>query len=307
MAWYNTILTYSITALQYVWTEFIYWISIFFVIPFQEPEILWILIPIWITLIFTDFFQEKHGTQLGNAITNGAIMIWVGIDWFRYILRDLTSKELLGGIHFAEFGVCFLVMTIGAIIIIGGVHKKKYIKYIGRVRETSYLMLVFSPVIYNIVEIDWHYFLVSLLFFPVFYFFFELVDIFLPSPLDEDEEKNKSTLDNDLDNDGEKNSEMDSIDDNINMEDNGKDSESLLDKNPEDDSNKSFEELEKQASQLDEINNSETERRNNKQQQDIMQEEKNNQLQNNNSSMNYNYKSAGGNGKYEDQEEDDFF
>lgn len=190
MTWYNSALNVLTISLQFVWNHFVYWISIFFILPFTHVEILWILIPIWITLIFTDFFQEKHGTQLGNAITNGAVMLWVGIDWIRFILRTTKSEEFFTSSNIAKFAVCLFLIIISFIIIIGGIKRKNIIKYLGRVRATSYLMLVFSPVIYNIADISLYYILVCLGFFPLFYFVFEIVDKFIPSPIEEKDEKN---------------------------------------------------------------------------------------------------------------------
>ncbi len=163
-----------------------FWLSLFAVIPFQDVEVLWILVPIWINLIFTDFYQEKHGTNFGNAITNGSVMLWVGIDWIRFIVRttDAFNSTLVLKLFF-----CFLAIILGILIIIEGVQGKKIVSFIGRVRETSYVMLVFSPVIYNLILPSWYYGLSIILFFPLFYFIFEMIDRLIPDPKIYDEEK----------------------------------------------------------------------------------------------------------------------
>lgn len=163
-----------------------FWLSLFFVIPFHDIEVLWILIPIWINLIFTDFYQEKHGTHFGNAITNGSVMLWVGIDWIRFIVR---TTETFSGTAILKIFLCVLAITLGILIMIEGVHGKKIVSLIGRVRETSYVMLVFSPLIYNLIQPSWYYGISIILFFPLFYFIFETIDRLIPDPKIYQEEK----------------------------------------------------------------------------------------------------------------------
>ena len=59
---------------------------------------------------------------------------------------------------------------------------KKVTAKIGRVRETSYIMLVLSPVIYGVAEISWKYMGIIVLFMPLFYGFFALIDKVIPNP-----------------------------------------------------------------------------------------------------------------------------
>ncbi len=172
-----------LTILMNLWEMLKSWISIFFVIPFQNLEILWILIPIWVNLIFTDFFQEKQGTGLGNAVTNGAVMLWVGVDWIRFLLRTMAETNAkLSSTLFFKFSLCAFVILGGLTIIILGVMGKKVTAKIGRVRETSYIMLVLSPVIYGVAEISWKYMGIIVLFMPLFYGFFALIDKVIPNP-----------------------------------------------------------------------------------------------------------------------------
>lgn len=178
-------------AFMWFFSSFIYWLSIFFVLPFKDLEILWILIPIWVNLIFTDFFQEKRGTSMGNAITNGAVMLWVGVDWIRYLVRHISSTSPgFSWILFMKFAICAFVIIIGFMIIIEGVKGKEYIRKVARVRETGYVMLICSPIIYGAIELSFKYFLIAILFFPLFYFVFEMIDQKISSPLEE----NSNTL-----------------------------------------------------------------------------------------------------------------
>ena len=166
-----------------------YWLSLFFITPFQNFEVLWILIPIWLNLVVTDFYQEKHGTDLGNAVTNGVTILWVGIDWIRFLLRNYTAFD---GNFFLKMIFCLCIIAWGIFITIQGIRGKRIVKIVGRVREISYVMLVLTPFIYTIIEPSWNYLFSILLFFPLFYGIFELIDRSLPDPRTYQEE-NKNT------------------------------------------------------------------------------------------------------------------
>ncbi|MFT4326226.1 MAG: hypothetical protein ACMXYK_01870 [Candidatus Woesearchaeota archaeon] len=162
------------STLLYVGSLFVSWLYIF-ISPLFKFDILWIIVPIWLTWFFTEFFQESKGTALGNAITNGAITLWVGIDLTRYLVRETVfSFELL---YLSKIFLCTCIVLYGVFIVHQGLKKKSYVRKIGRVRETTYFLLMFSPVVYGILEFSLSYFLAVFLFFPVWYFGIEFVCI----------------------------------------------------------------------------------------------------------------------------------
>lgn len=169
--------------IRFLFFTTVYWLSLLFVAPFRNPEILWVLVPIWINLVFTDFFQEKHSTSMGNAITNGAVAIWVGIDWVRHLINNLNgfSWSLV-----FNFFICLVMLAFGIFVIIKGIKGAKYIKIIARIREVSYLQLMFSLLIYGIVVLSFKFILVVVIYAPVFYFAFELIDKYTPDLVKED-------------------------------------------------------------------------------------------------------------------------
>ncbi len=167
----------AISALLYLWNLFTYWLSILFVYPFKDLEILWILIPVWINLIFTDFFQERHGASLGNAITNGAVQMWVGVDWLRYLWRTYKG---FSGVLALNIGICLLTLVTGAIIVQQSLKHNKGVQSWGRVRVTSYVMIVFSPIVYRLVQPSGYYLLAALIYFPIFYYVLELIEQMIP-------------------------------------------------------------------------------------------------------------------------------
>lgn len=178
MAIWNIILT----ALLFVWDLFKQWLLIF-ISPKENFEILWIIIPIWLGWFFAEFYQEKKGTSLGNAISNGGVMLWVGIDWIRYLLRMITNKAIIFDFLTAsKFALSVLVLGIGLFIVIEGIKTKRFVHFVGRIRETTYVLVMFSPIIYGIIQPTWRTILAVVVFAPLFYYFIEFIDKFLPTP-----------------------------------------------------------------------------------------------------------------------------
>ena len=158
------------------------WLSLF-VSPLKNLDMLWIIVPVWCVWLFSEFFQEKKGTSFGNAISNGATMLFVGVDWTRYVLRQLSSGSLKLGVEsITLIVVAAIVLIYGLTIIFLGIKTKSIVRIIGRVRETTYFMVMFSPVIYGVEDLSFRIVAVILAFFPVFYIIVEIFDRLMPTP-----------------------------------------------------------------------------------------------------------------------------
>jgi len=151
--------------------------------PLKQPDMFWILIPIYLNWVFTDYFQERKGTDFGNAITNGVVALWVGIDWIRQLIKTKT----LGLTSAAEIGVSVFFMIYGLIIMVESAKAKKIAHYIGRIREVTYVAIVFTPIFYGVIQFDLITLGAILLFFPIFYGIGEAFDRFLPAPPGEED------------------------------------------------------------------------------------------------------------------------
>ncbi len=183
-------------ALNFVWELFQAWLQLFYM-PFSNFNIIWIIIPIWLSWFFAEFFQEKKGTSLGNAISNGVIPFWVGIDWTRFLTTSIISKQLeMEPLTFVKYLICVLVLVYGFMVIFFGIRGKQVIRKLGRVREITYILLMFSPIVYGLVELEWKFMMSLFLFFPVFYYIIELIDRITPDPkiIKMDVEKAKESL-----------------------------------------------------------------------------------------------------------------
>lgn len=151
--------------------------------PLKQPDMLWILIPIYLNWIFTDYFQERKGTDFGNAMTNGVVTIWVGMDWIRQSIKNAVLNMSLA----SKIGLSAFFIIYGLIIMVESARAKKIVHYIGRVREVSYVMIVMTPVFYGVIKLDLITLAAILVFFPIWYLINEAVDRILPAPPGEED------------------------------------------------------------------------------------------------------------------------
>ena len=150
--------------------------------PAKQPEMLWILVPIYLNWIFTDYFQERKGTDFGNAMTNGVITLWAGMDWTRQAIKGFEFSTAI----LTKIGVSIFFIGYGLFVMLESARAKPIAKYIGRIREVSYFMIVATPIFYGVISIDLITLAAILLFFPIFYGLAELIDRLLPAPPGED-------------------------------------------------------------------------------------------------------------------------
>ena len=137
-----------------------------------------------INWFFTEFFQEKRGTSFGNAISNGAIAIFASIDWTRYMYR-LYTEGILRSFTFGVFlkiTVSLGVFAYGLYVIILSIKTHKLVYLIGRIRWVTYLLVMFTPIVYNVIRMDFYTLLAIIVFFPLYYWFIEIFDRITPEP-----------------------------------------------------------------------------------------------------------------------------
>jgi len=176
-------MNWIISFLSYLWHLLQLWINTLFVTPIQNKEMLWILVPIWLGWFFSEFFQEKTGTSMGNAISNSIVVFWGSIDWFRQTVRLIGERAIIGTWNIAtRLTLAGVVLIYGTLIIILGLKGKKIIRRMGRIREVTYVFAMFTPIFYQAMPFSIDHVIATLLFFPVFYFTIELIDKYTPNP-----------------------------------------------------------------------------------------------------------------------------
>lgn len=182
MSFWSAILRGIIAFFSYLWSLFLTWGAIL-IAPIISPSLLWIIVPVWLSWFFSEFFQEKRSTSFGNAIANGVVPLWVGIDWTRFLVTSLVDREIIFNLNvFIKFIICIIVFMYGLLVIVLGIKANFYARYVGRIREITYVILMFTPIIYGVVKITFTVIFSMILFFPLFYYMIELVDYYLPDP-----------------------------------------------------------------------------------------------------------------------------
>ena len=181
MSFLASILETLSVSFHFLWTLLLSWLNIF-IIPFKELNLLWIILPIWFAWFFSEFFQEKRKTSFGNAISNGIVPVWVAVDWARFLVSQLNGNVDLSVDILFKFGLCLFIFLYGIMVISMGIEGDEYTQYFGRIRVITYFLLMFTPIIYGVIPLDELTIIGIGLFFPIFYYLIELIDMYLPDP-----------------------------------------------------------------------------------------------------------------------------
>lgn len=166
------------------------WLGLFAAPVFNE-SLLWIVIPVYLNWILAEFYSEKlGGVSFAGAITKGVVLIWVGIDWTRKT-TDLLNSDVLGLTLFKYF-LCFVWIALGIFLIYQGISRKKSAKFLGKSRNTTYLTLMFTPILYNFVSLSVEVLISIVLLFPIYYLIVEVLSKIMPNPKIGVEEKQEN-------------------------------------------------------------------------------------------------------------------
>jgi len=158
----------------------LHWLGIF-AAPFEEPEMFWIIIPIWINWAITEFYQEKHGTDFGNAISNGAIALFASVDWARYLFRQMSNNLIHFTFNvFLKFFAAFAVLFYGCYVVYSGIKRNSVASFIGKIRWVTYLLLMFTPIVYGVKKMDVYTLFSIVIFFPLYWWVIEIFDRITP-------------------------------------------------------------------------------------------------------------------------------
>lgn len=139
------------------------------------------LIPIYLSWIVADYYQERRGTSFGNAISNGFMGLWVGMDWLRTAQQKFAESGAFGFmIGKSLFAVG--ILSYAAYIVWTGIQAKKIVHYVGRIREVSYFAIMIAPLVYEAVPVDTVSAVAIIAFFPIFYGIAEFIDYYILPP-----------------------------------------------------------------------------------------------------------------------------
>lgn len=145
------------------------------ILALNEANMLWIIVPIFFVGIVTDKYQEEFGTDLGNAISNGAMVIFTGFSWLQIIEMRTNYPE---NFIFSQYLFTAFIIIYGFAIMVSGFKKSEFATTYGRTRVLTFMlmfftMMIYTPLMYNFVSI-----LLFVLLFPFYYAFItELIKI----------------------------------------------------------------------------------------------------------------------------------
>ncbi len=139
------------------------------------------LVPVYINWLSSEYFQEKIKTSLGNAAKNGFTGLWVSVEWIRttYIKFEYNPNPLL---FTGKIIISILVLLYGVLIIRAAAKGESIVSVVGRVREVSYIAIVVTPIVYEVVPFDLTTLIAIIVFYPLFYGLTEFFIDLLPTP-----------------------------------------------------------------------------------------------------------------------------
>lgn len=176
------ILPPELIASNYFWLLADRWLQFTFMWV-KKPDLLWLIIPVWLNWLITEYFQERKGTSYGNAVTNGFVMFWVGLDSTRTIVENYAQKAV--SVSLASVVMVIMMFGYGTLVMHQAIQGKKIAHLLGRIREVTYLSTIAIGIINDAVTVDVHSIIALVVFFPVFYIGMEIFLRMLPPPLEE--------------------------------------------------------------------------------------------------------------------------
>ncbi|MFP4401979.1 MAG: hypothetical protein ACLFPL_02005 [Candidatus Nanoarchaeia archaeon] len=149
-------------------------------IQLQETQFFWLIIPIFFIGIVTDKYQEEFETSLGNAISNGTLILFTAFSWIDVILSrvGVLPNEFV----FSQLLFAGLIIMYGVAIILSGFRKGIFAKTYGRIRVVTFMLIfftlmIYSPFLYNFTSI-----ISFVIIFPLYYLVVTKLISILPSP-----------------------------------------------------------------------------------------------------------------------------
>jgi hypothetical protein len=112
--------------------------------PFKHPELLWVLLPIYVSWLLTETFHEF---EREDVIFGANSCFWIAMEWGRQSFSYLSR-----GNNYAILGfVAALIMLIYGLILVYLFMKGKtdwLTRFLARNREIAFLQIVLTPLVY---------------------------------------------------------------------------------------------------------------------------------------------------------------
>jgi hypothetical protein len=159
--------------------------STIFISTLTNVEIIWVTYPVYITWFAMEFLVERKELRYSHSLANSIIFSWVSIDWLRHLYLDNELND------YNKLIITLFFLFLSLFILIASIKRKKIAKILGKTGFFSYFQIMFTPLIYGIIEFNYIDFLSIIIFFPLIYITVYVIDKLLPEFIEEEEEKFK--------------------------------------------------------------------------------------------------------------------
>ncbi|MFP3289931.1 MAG: hypothetical protein RXN31_01820 [Candidatus Nanopusillus acidilobi] len=176
--------------------------STIFISTLTNVEIIWVTYPVYITWFAMEFLIERKEITYSHSLANSIIFSWVSIDWLRHLYLDNELND------YNKLIITLFFLFLSLFILIASIKRKKIAKILGKTGFFSYFQIMFTPLIYGIIEFNYIDFLSVIIFFPLIYITVYVIDKLLPEFVEEEEkfeEENEENNEENIDNFAENN------------------------------------------------------------------------------------------------------
>jgi hypothetical protein len=176
--------------------------STIFISTLTNVEIIWVTYPVYITWFAMEFLVERKELRYSHSLANSIIFSWVSIDWLRHLYLDNELND------YNKLIITLFFLFLSLFILITSIKRKKIAKILGKTGFFSYFQIMFTPLIYGIIEFNYIDFLSVIIFFPLIYITVYVIDKLLPEFIEEEEkfeEENEENNEENIDNFAENN------------------------------------------------------------------------------------------------------
>jgi large-conductance mechanosensitive channel len=176
--------------------------STIFISTLTNVEIIWVTYPVYITWFAMEFLVERKEITYSHSLANSIIFSWVSIDWLRHLYLDHELND------YNKLIITLFFLFLSLFILIASIKRKKIAKILGKTGFFSYFQIMFTPLIYGIIEFNYIDFLSIIIFFPLVYIIVYVIDKVIPEFVEEEEkleEENEENNEEDINNFAENN------------------------------------------------------------------------------------------------------
>ena len=153
--------------------------------PINHPDMLWMAIPIIITLFLMQFYFGLHKEELGwnSAVANSLVLVFVSIDLFRFIYNYSAPPSSLNWLLFpVKSLVAFIVIFEGVLLFFTDfLHflPKKLAFIISSSLPVNVTAYIAVALVYTNIEINWITLIAAVILLFIAILFFTVLKTFL--------------------------------------------------------------------------------------------------------------------------------